>query len=360
MDYGRNDIAQLIEPLFSRLLDPCPWQEFLERLASQTRARLGGLRLRGPGGAQLDHWAGPGGEMAVAHAVREQTGAQILPQRLRPLQVYTYAALVDQCPTHLRSAMDEFMTKVGVADGLRMFVPTRSGWDAWIVIESSTKEFTEADSQLLVAIGPFVSHAISLLVELDNRLRRAEIAESSLAALGVTQALLDRDQQVVVDGGAAKAIGLPSGMLKRPSHSRQGDLTQGLALIAAGKANRAVVGKTLRSQPALLLPSPPSDARVALPQPTLVVTRNQSLPAEGARAMSETLKDQFGLSRHEAELAVALAMGESLVAAGNRIGLTRESTRSYSKRIYAKTGTRGQADLVRLVIMSLAPFASHA
>lgn len=37
------------------------------------------------------------------------------------------------------------------------------------------------------------------------------------------------------------------------------------------------------------------------------------------------------------------------------LGLSARTTRSYSKRVYAKSGIAGQADLMRLVVSSLAP-----
>ncbi len=43
--------------------------------------------------------------------------------------------------------------------------------------------------------------------------------------------------------------------------------------------------------------------------------------------------------------------------AGLALGLTVETTRNYSKRIYGKTGATGQADLVRLILSGLAPLA---
>ncbi|MET0587942.1 MAG: LuxR family transcriptional regulator, partial [Novosphingobium sp.] len=43
--------------------------------------------------------------------------------------------------------------------------------------------------------------------------------------------------------------------------------------------------------------------------------------------------------------------------AGAELQLTQETARNYSKRIYAKTGANGQADLVRLMLTGLAPFA---
>jgi DNA-binding CsgD family transcriptional regulator len=67
----------------------------------------------------------------------------------------------------------------------------------------------------------------------------------------------------------------------------------------------------------------------------------------------EQLMSLFGLSRNEARLALSLSRGRSIAQSAEDLGLTLETTRLYSKRIYAKTGTSGQADLVRLILASV-------
>ena len=78
---------------------------------------------------------------------------------------------------------------------------------------------------------------------------------------------------------------------------------------------------------------------------------------EPAQAAAGTLAALHGLSGSEAALAHALSLGESIVGAGEQLNLTTETARNYSKRIYEKTGAKGQADLVRLILTGLAPFA---
>ena len=63
------------------------------------------------------------------------------------------------------------------------------------------------------------------------------------------------------------------------------------------------------------------------------------------------------MSIREAALAEAISHGRSIIEAGAELQLTKETARNYSKRIYAKTGASGQADLVRLLLTGLAPFA---
>ena len=67
----------------------------------------------------------------------------------------------------------------------------------------------------------------------------------------------------------------------------------------------------------------------------------------------EQLCELFGLTSSEAGLALALCNGRSIAEAAEDQGLTIETARSYSKRLYSKTGVKGQTDLVRLILRSV-------
>jgi len=51
-----------------------------------------------------------------------------------------------------------------------------------------------------------------------------------------------------------------------------------------------------------------------------------------------------------------MADGDSIAEAGEALGLTVETARNYSKRIYTKTGAQGQADLVRILLSGVTGF----
>jgi DNA-binding CsgD family transcriptional regulator len=61
----------------------------------------------------------------------------------------------------------------------------------------------------------------------------------------------------------------------------------------------------------------------------------------------------FGLMMSEAALAIKLADGLTLSEAAKKLSITENSARTISKRIFAKTGTRRQAELVRLILNSV-------
>jgi len=66
------------------------------------------------------------------------------------------------------------------------------------------------------------------------------------------------------------------------------------------------------------------------------------------------LSKLFGLAPSEAQLAILLSDGVTLREAAQQLGITEHTARTYSKRIFVKTNVRRQADLVRVILRSLA------
>ncbi len=60
----------------------------------------------------------------------------------------------------------------------------------------------------------------------------------------------------------------------------------------------------------------------------------------------------YGLTRAESRLAARIAEGRSLEEAAAMLSITRQTARSYIKRILGKTGTKRQVELVRLLLLS--------
>jgi DNA-binding CsgD family transcriptional regulator len=70
------------------------------------------------------------------------------------------------------------------------------------------------------------------------------------------------------------------------------------------------------------------------------------------------LRDLYQLSEPEVQVCWRLANGDSLEDIGQALGVAKETLRSQLKRIFAKTGTRRQPELVRLVLLGPALWAS--
>ena len=81
----------------------------------------------------------------------------------------------------------------------------------------------------------------------------------------------------------------------------------------------------------------------------------EPLAAAAAPQTPGQLSHRYGLTDKEARLAGLLADGTPLRAAGQSLGLSYNSARTYLDRVFAKTGTHRQAELVRLVLSSRGP-----
>ena len=64
------------------------------------------------------------------------------------------------------------------------------------------------------------------------------------------------------------------------------------------------------------------------------------------------LRHQFGLTTAEAILASHIVRGRGLKACAELIGISESTARTHLRRIFEKTGTQRQADLVRLIYAS--------
>jgi DNA-binding CsgD family transcriptional regulator len=73
-------------------------------------------------------------------------------------------------------------------------------------------------------------------------------------------------------------------------------------------------------------------------------------PEQAAAVGSERLGQDFGLTRAEAVFAVEISKGDGLQAAAGRLGVSLATVRTHLAHVFDKTGTRRQAELVRLIL----------
>ena len=74
----------------------------------------------------------------------------------------------------------------------------------------------------------------------------------------------------------------------------------------------------------------------------------------GASPEGDILRRHYGLSRKQSELTMLLAGGIALGKCADAMGIAERTARRHLEAIFAKTGVRRQADLIRLVL-SLPP-----
>lgn len=74
-------------------------------------------------------------------------------------------------------------------------------------------------------------------------------------------------------------------------------------------------------------------------------------PNDAARNVVLELQRLHGLTRAEARVAVRLAGGASVSEIASMLQISRHTARTHLKRVFAKTGKRGQRDLIRYLLL---------
>jgi DNA-binding CsgD family transcriptional regulator len=82
-----------------------------------------------------------------------------------------------------------------------------------------------------------------------------------------------------------------------------------------------------------------------------------SNPGQQSEASEQLLTQLFGLTRAEAALATQLSRGLPLQEAADALHISLHTARTQLKAIFAKTGVSRQAELIRLLVKSVASLA---
>lgn len=321
MALAPSDETDLLLPLHGGVFERPLWATFLRRLLARTGADRLALQLAG-GAGEPAHMLLAASDPAAPRpnlAVLADCGALPLGS-LRAGRVYALAETRSLEQGDVRERQERELARQEIAHARFIRVSAPRGRDCWLLAFHRRRDFEAADSALLSSLAPHLATAIAALAHYEQQDIRLAMAEDALSRLGIEQAALDHDGAIVQASPGWR----------------------GRQIAPAGG------GVLLRPLPQI---------GTALPVPARTIAAARKPRREDRRRGAEWLARSLGLSAKEAALAEALSRGESIVEAGRALGLTSETARNYSKRIYAKTGANGQADLVRIVLTGLTPLA---
>ncbi|MGB5724792.1 MAG: hypothetical protein WBM39_10280 [Parasphingorhabdus sp.] len=356
----------LIAALHRGTLGAPPWENFLAQLKRRTAADYANLFFKG------DHdWL----QSVQIPAVKQDTDdineiyqkdsgkVMALPHNaMRLNRVYSLDEFVDPNGPHHSRFKALFLRDADVRFARIMRVAEPNGGQIWISLSRKESDFSASDGALLGALANHLAIAAGTHSELERQRLKAGISADAIMRLNFGWFMLDASGRIIDMSEQAEALvqeaqtlrKSPDGRLIAERADAQGVLRQFLKMRQAGESVVRTVHLSDEPWLDMLLTNPPGDLPGAL-QPIAIafVHGERSNSAE----RSDHLANLFGLTIQEARLALHISHGVTIREAANLLGLTHETTRLYSKRIYAKTGTRGQADLVRLILASIVALA---
>jgi len=173
--------------------------------------------------------------------------------------------------------------------------------------------------------------------------------QSALAQIGEMVLILSRDRVVLYSNNAADALLAE----RRPLQVRRGRLEASTATVSQqlGRAIDAACADRFRS---VLLLRRPSGLPLIIAincledgaETVLLVGRDSAIHI---RPTAEALRSCFGLTPSEAEVAAAIAAGESSRQIAERRGVTANTIRTQLKTISAKLGCTRQSQISAIV-----------
>ena len=364
----RHDETELLTALHTGAVEQPVWGTFLDRLRARTSATKVTLVFRRADAPMTDVTELFAGKPAPAalqgRYLRELYRSDPVPyHRLRPGRVYALAEFLDRDNSAHRDFAREFLEPMEIRDLRVVRIAEPGGYNAWLTIHRGDREFGMAEGALLGALAEHMAISLRTFSTIEQERIRHGISANIMRRLNFCWFTLDAAGRVIDADEGAEDLLRRSSVLRRSAQGRlfpidppaERAFTEGLrAMIEPAGRPRAI---HLSDEPWLDMLLVPMQQRHLSGPRTAIATAYVHGEVQSPVDRREQLRELFGLSRTEAGLALALSRGRRIAEAAGDLGITVETARNYSKQLYAKTGARGQADLVRLVMASVVMIA---
>jgi len=360
----------LLEAIYEGPLEDPPWEGFLEAL----RVRMGAIactllvRSRSDPGVGLTLSRGRRNfESAYTQTYFTSDPFVNLPEG----EVMTLDDVVPRAELEASAFYRQLLEPAGVRAVIGIDLRAGDELEARLRITRGPgePEFGGNERRCLAALAPHLRRALRLYARLTHVEGQRDVYADAVDHLAVGTILLDEGGRVlqtnaaaarlseagigivVRDGRIAAAAGRADDRRLREAIERALALRLrgGPALVEAlrldGGAGPGSVGALVRP-----LPVEPEAAGRARPAVAIFVGD----PAAAAEIPSEVVRGLFDLTQAEATLAVRLAAGATLDEVAAELGIARNTARAHLRAIFDKAGVARQAELVRLILRSVA------
>lgn len=353
----------LMEQVYEAALTPPHWRGLCERIAPAFGADSAVLALLDDRGTArvLDRSANFTDTLQAQyelHYCREDVWAN----RARTLaagRVYSSADLVADREFQHTSYYADFCRQAGIFYVVGALLPLAPREQAVIGIHRPRRggHYDNDDKRQLAALLPHLQRALRLARRLEQAGLVLRCDEAALASARVAAIVLDADLTVLHATDSAAAL------LKADSPLR---LRDGRLSAAVGPGSPGLAQLVRAALPGADRPHQARAQALCLPRPgrgplTLTVAPLPACPGtpchvllllhapEQATVAATVLRQLFGLTPAEADVAKALAEGGSLEQFALARRISMNTVKTHLQRVYAKTATCRQGELVALL-----------
>ena len=380
IESGYDDLVGLI---YQGALEERPWQSALPLLREMLDAQVASLVIRPPSaedrGAILNSVRPEPGETGDTLADPDDWQAASYKEEFFSLDPFVnlpteqIVALEELLPDKELMQSDyyrHYLEPVGLFRILGVDTAEPGGMLARLRFSRRREEarFSADERALLERITPHLRRAIQIYATINRTTSERDVYAGAVSQLAVASIILDEQARVLSTNPVAQVLldqGVGLSLKGQQLHIEGRDINKELqqaigSIIRAQHQGEPSVVKALRV--------PRSAGRsdlglVVRPVPVSAWSEGQSSPSAVVfisdpdlheSASRQTLADLFQLTPAEANLAILMARGLSLAEVSEAQSISQHTARAQLKSIFAKTNVSRQAELVRLVITSVA------
>lgn len=349
--------TELLVPLHEGMFEQPMWRTFLDRLCNVTGCDVASLIFQSAEAANVVELSST--DMADTLPLRDILGiGSAQSDGMREGRVYTLQELVEAQTGLVPLPLD-------LQDLRAMRISDPGGLDAWLAIVSSQK-IAASVSNLLTALAPHLRVALKVLATMERERARATMSAGAFSHIDFGWISVDAKCRIVDMDEQAERFMRRSSVLKRGPYGRlmpsAASIDRQLTALVKEFADtsdarpRAV---NLSQDPWIdILVSPVRVSALSGGGDAVAVVYFRGEQSSSADRCQQ-LVDVFNLTQSEARFAWSIAQGMSIAEAAEKHGLTIETARNYSKKIYAKTGAKGQVDFMRRILTSVVALTVH-
>lgn len=358
----RTDDDSLLQSLHEGMFETPLWRGFLNKLLAKTGSDTVKLLFQPSDEERII-------ELSAGHAVvldesmmpegGRRIGDAIAFRSMRPNRVYAHEELLDLVDGKRAGVGPLADNPVPFKELRAIRVTEPSGLDLWLLC-SGGKNIGSSTSALLTALAPHLQIALRSHAALERERFRSSITGQAFDRLKMGWLSLDAGCHIIDATDNLDQLFQWGGVLRRGRYDRlvptsptiDRTLTALVKSFAANSDARPQAFNLSKDPWVEMLVTPhqsPNFAGSRTPVAIVYISGDRRSQADRC----DQLVDLFGLLPSEARLAWMLAQATSISEAADALGLTVETARNYSKKIYAKTGARGHAELVRIILTSV-------
>ena len=375
------DLFGLVDALYDCAIRPEGWTEALRRLADIMEGDAAGISLHNPMEQLVRltaHWNVNDDMMRVMQENIAINPAIPAVWYYEVDQPFTAFAFIGKDELHNSVWYKNTIGPRGFDDAIMTLLAKspREFGGLTVMRRSYRPAFTDDDVEKMRLIAPHVRRAVTIANLLDSNTLQRDTMASVLDALAVGVVLVDASARVVHANTSARryfeegtALLIEEGMLSARDARCNLDLRRAIAEATASHISKTSAQPRPASGLSVVVKG--SDARdlAAWVLPLGSGLRQSLMSSYAAEAAvfirelgpaitfpAELFIRHYGITPAECRLLMALVRGMSLKDAADTCGIALPTAKSHLARLFQKTGTERQADLMRLA-MSLAPAA---